>query len=677
MTQKPEMRKAALKYAEYMWHIFPLVANTKIPLTKQGYKDATIDPITIAAWWDKFENANIGLACAASGVVALDGDPSHYDDESRALIAQLLSEDYVTAMQVTPTRGHHFVYTLPSDIVLSNSPGNLPPGIDVRANGYIVLAPSTVLYRGDDAVAKGVEDGFSGRYKWQPSPRDMPPQPLPDFVLEMLKPKQPQRPTPIMMPPLNGNHLQTERYAAAALDKELDALARAVEGGRNEQLNKSAFSLGQLVAGGVLNESEVVNKLETVAMAIGLNEREITRTIESGLRGGAKEPRGIPQEPELKWSVREEVPPIDNEEDSAENGEQSDEEKPEPLWKLRSLKDAYQPRPPVQYLVDGLLPCPSLDVVYGGPGSLKSMLLADLCVCVASGQPWLETFAFGKPGITIPTIQAPVLWIDFDNGLRRTDERFDAFGKARNLPPDIPLRYVSMPTPWLDASNPTIVTQLADLICSIGAKLIVIDNLGLVTGGVEENSANMAKVMGNLRWLCEMTDSAVVIVHHQRKSGGVNDKGIRKGETLRGHSSIEASLDLALVIERKDGEDSIAIIPTKVRGYREHDIIGAQFVFSHHEGTKDLASARFYATEVVRKEAKEIGSIETVIKMILHRENSMVQKHLVDAVRDKMAAQPGGSAPGVNKVRGILNEMVDRDELLVQGNGGTRVYELS
>lgn len=59
-------------------------------------------------------------------------------------------------------------------------------------------------------------------------------------------------------------------------------------------------------------------------------------------------------------------------------------------WKLRSLADAYRPRPPLYYLVDGLLPAPSLSIVYGGPGSLKSMLLADLCVCVASGQPWLQ-----------------------------------------------------------------------------------------------------------------------------------------------------------------------------------------------------------------------------------------------------------------------------------------------
>lgn len=41
-------------------------------------------------------------------------------------------------------------------------------------------------------------------------------------------------------------------------------------------------------------------------------------------------------------------------------------------WQRYTLADAYKPRPPRRYLVDGLLPVPSLSIVFGGPGSLKS-----------------------------------------------------------------------------------------------------------------------------------------------------------------------------------------------------------------------------------------------------------------------------------------------------------------
>jgi len=346
-------------------------------------------------------------------------------------------------------------------------------------------------------------------------------------------------------------------------------------------------------------------------------------------------------------------------------------------WKLRSLADAYAERPPLHFLVDGLLPCPSLSIVYGGPGSLKSMLLADLAVAIVAGAKWLEPLptSTSEPGVTFATSQAAVLWVDFDNGIRRTDERIEAFARARQLAPDAPLHYVSMPQPWLDASKATMMAELAELITTLNAKLIIIDNLGLITGDTEENSGEMAQVMGNLRWLCEETESAVIVVHHQRKSSGTNDKGIRKGEMLRGHSSIEAALDLALLVERKEGEDAVAVIPTKVRGFKEYNIFGAHFTYDHRPGTKDLAMGRFYSLTVTSKEEREVEAIQDAIKAIL-RGGSVNTTNLVSAVRDKLAAIPGGTAPGINKVRGILKNMVEANAVIEDGNGGGRVYRL-
>jgi putative DNA primase/helicase len=312
----PDTRKAALKYAEYNWQIFPLAVESKEPLTPNGYKNATVDAQSIEEWWQKWPNANIGLACGMSGIIALDGDPLHYNDESRAFVDDLLA-NHPTATQITPTGGHHFVYMLPADVTLSNSSGSLPPGIDVRVNGFIVLAPSTVTYRGDKAKEKGVEDGFSGRYKWQPSPVDFPPQPLPDHVLEMLtrKPAPPPPPYTNGFHNGNGSNGHHGNYAKAALEREISLLRSAREGGRNEQLNKSAFSLGQLVADGALDRSEVIDRLSEAAFAIGLEERETARTIQSGLDGGKNEPRGVPEEPRLRFR-KASAPPEDKEEES-------------------------------------------------------------------------------------------------------------------------------------------------------------------------------------------------------------------------------------------------------------------------------------------------------------------------------------------------------------------------
>jgi len=349
-------------------------------------------------------------------------------------------------------------------------------------------------------------------------------------------------------------------------------------------------------------------------------------------------------------------------------------------WQLRTLKDAYEEREPWAYVVDGLIQMPSLGVVYGGPGSLKSMVLADLCVCVASGTDWLEPLP-GERGdnmVAIPINEPlPVLWIDFDNGTRRTDERIEAMARTRDLPVDTPIHYVSMPRPWLDISQTPIVAELASLIKWLGAKFVVIDNLGLVTGDTEENGAGMAQVMGNLRWLCEDTGSAVFVIHHQRKSSGMTS-GVRKGESLRGHSSIEAALDLALLVERKEGSDDITIIPTKVRGYNQFDEngLGAFFTYEHREGTYDLARTRFWRVAPQTKERKDLDIISDTIFEVLRESGSMLTETLINAVRDDMASQPGGKAPGINRVRGLISKMVKAGELVQSASSNKRFIGL-
>ena len=81
----------------------------------------------------------------------------------------------------------------------------------------------------------------------------------------------------------------------AALGAETEAVRRLVEGQRNHGLNRAAFCLGTLVAGGELAEDLVCRELLTAALAVGLGESEARRTINSGLRAGAGHPRTVPE----------------------------------------------------------------------------------------------------------------------------------------------------------------------------------------------------------------------------------------------------------------------------------------------------------------------------------------------------------------------------------------------
>jgi hypothetical protein len=71
---------------------------------------------------------------------------------------------------------------------------------------------------------------------------------------------------------------------AAALERELEAVATAGEGQRNATLNRAAFALGRFVATKDLLEADVREALIGAALAAGLTEREATLTVCSGLR---------------------------------------------------------------------------------------------------------------------------------------------------------------------------------------------------------------------------------------------------------------------------------------------------------------------------------------------------------------------------------------------------------
>jgi len=345
-------------------------------------------------------------------------------------------------------------------------------------------------------------------------------------------------------------------------------------------------------------------------------------------------------------------------------------------WQVETLADAYADTAPVEFLIDGLLPVPSLTIVYGGPGSLKSMILVDMALCVAGGVPWLEMLPNGEqtpPGATFTTKQAPVLWVDFDNGPRRTRERIGAIGRGHNLPTDTPMRYISMPSPWMDASDRKHIGEVAKFVQFHGFRLVVIDNLGLINGGIEENSGEMAMVMGHLRWLAESAGCAVIVVHHQRKSSGMT-AGVRKGETLRGHSTIEASLDLALLVERNGREDAIVVSPTKVRDYQDFDSFGAIWSFEHKDGTRQMQWGRFWSRAVATGEEAVNLAIIATIKSELRGKGWMAPGDIVKLVQQRMAAKPGGKAPGVHKVRGLLHEMAENGHIVAQGSNKYLVY---
>ncbi len=331
-------------------------------------------------------------------------------------------------------------------------------------------------------------------------------------------------------------------------------------------------------------------------------------------------------------------------------------------WEPLTMREVYAPRPPVAYVVDGIFKKASLNIPYGAPGDMKTFLLQDCVVCVALGKDWLMPAPFMPGGQAFKVKQGQVVWVDQDMGKDETLERFQALGANYGAPEDLPIRIYTFPNPALNASDAASVAALAAR--SMDADMIVIDNLGNVSGGVEENSSGMIQVMANLRWLAETTGAAVVIIHHQRKStqGGNG----RAGDALRGHSSIEASVDIALHVDREPNSNSITVKSTKTRS-REVAPFTAYFTYED-DGKGNLTKAAFYSIEPDDKQSN--FAVEREILKILEG-NPMNQASLWQAVKAELPEV------GKNRIVDKIRQLENVGKLLAtSGKRGQVIYSL-
>lgn len=92
-----DLKTHALAYAAAGLAIFPLHPN-KTPRTTNGMKDATTDPATVSAWWDRWPDALIGCRIPPDTVV-IDVDPKHNGMATWKLLKE-------THGSLPTTRGH-------------------------------------------------------------------------------------------------------------------------------------------------------------------------------------------------------------------------------------------------------------------------------------------------------------------------------------------------------------------------------------------------------------------------------------------------------------------------------------------------------------------------------------------------------------------------------------------
>lgn len=378
-----ERKRAALAYAGRGWRVFPLhwiredgscscdhknparcsrdepKGWGKHPLTEHGFKDASADPQQVERWWDRWPEANIGIATGAeSGLVVLDVDPPEgFEQLSRI-------EQHHGAIPPTLTArsgrgGRHYYLAHPGgrvsnreDLLQERRFGSASAGIDVRGDGGYILAPPS--------------RNAAGAYVWAEL-EETPPAVIPPALLPVI----------------------VEARTPLRRKKSDD---RQAEEPRASESTKGAHDTGRdlawaLVHGGMRDPAQIARYVDAVDAHRAAHEgarRQSPSDIEREVSSALAKLKGEP-EPSAE-SIREKLAA---------------------KWKTLGELAWLQTEPPERECLvrfpngkkqEGTIPLGRVGLFTGGGGQGKSWLLTQLAVSVASGSVWLGTYTPTKSG---------------------------------------------------------------------------------------------------------------------------------------------------------------------------------------------------------------------------------------------------------------------------------------
>jgi Bifunctional DNA primase/polymerase, N-terminal len=268
--------QAAAALAADGYAVFPLAVRGKVPMIAKadggrGCHDATRHADQVAAWWQRWPDANIGVATGlAHGLYVVDVD-GPAAARAWATLAAEQPQELPTSIVATG-RGWHLWYRLTGPVDLPSTAGRIAPGIDTRGRGGYVIAPPSIHPSGTP-------------YRWA---RQAPLADLPEWARGLVAP--PPDPAPGPRAPVRIAD-QTGDVGLRILAEECDRVAAAGAGTRNMTAFTRAAAIGNLVAGGDITLPLAAEALIDAAVAAGLPRPEAVAAVTNGLAHGISTPR--------------------------------------------------------------------------------------------------------------------------------------------------------------------------------------------------------------------------------------------------------------------------------------------------------------------------------------------------------------------------------------------------
>lgn len=251
--------------------------------------DSTTDPDKLQRLWARFPRAVPAIDVGKSGLLVIDADAPKKEGDAdgvswfEALALDNGADAFPFVRSRTPSGGVHYIFWQPVGDPIGNGRGGLPKkhecGVDVRGAGGYILAPGAVMQDGRTYALDGDLAEIPDAPAW---------------LIDLLRKPAPAAPVvepePAWAPRKPAEDERVRAYVDTALADEAVLVANTPEGGRNNQLNESAFKVGTMVGSGWLPRDRARAALAS-AVAGWSDPKKTLGTLDRALDAGTQHPR--------------------------------------------------------------------------------------------------------------------------------------------------------------------------------------------------------------------------------------------------------------------------------------------------------------------------------------------------------------------------------------------------
>lgn len=190
--------------------------------------------------------------------------------------------------------------------------------------------------------------------------------------------------------------------------------------------------------------------------------------------------------------------------------------------------------PPIDYLIEGILPSVGLGILVGRPKCGKSWMSLQIAESIATGNPFLNFFP-------IPSTR-PAMVLDLEGSARKAHPRINRFGGFAGLPV----------TFCFECPSGTVgLGVLKRMIEEQRPKTVLIDTLQIFSGirGIKGASAYESDYLAikQIKDLAYETETAIFCLHHPRK-GEISTEN--PAECVNGSTGILGAADTLWILDR-------------------------------------------------------------------------------------------------------------------------------